>query len=58
MALQRVRNQIALAVVERQRPEACRWCDSRDNDLAPAIERPLRVIGLGEKSYAVSGSDR
>ncbi len=58
VALQRIGDQMSLAVVQRQRPEPRRRRDAADDDVAAAVERLLAVVGRRREGDAVAGADR
>jgi len=58
VALQRIGDQMALAVIERQRPEPRRRRHAGDDDIAAAVERLLLVVGGRGEGDAVAGADR
>jgi len=58
VTLQRIRNQMSLRIVQRQRPESRRRGDAADDHVAAPIEQSLAVIRCRRECHAIAGADR
>src|SRR5262249_31730465 len=58
VAIDRIRYEVAIVVVERQSPKACGRGNSGQNDVAAPVEKFPVIVGLNGERYAVSERNR